>query len=92
MWNLSDLLGVVRPPIGALEPLRDLVPKAVLSALLLSGGIFAFLESVYLAAQSAQFGSVRIIRWLRVFRVIAVVLMVSATMLMGSSVIPALFF
>jgi hypothetical protein len=73
--NLSVMLGVVPVLIGAFLPLRELVPRIVLAVLCFSGGIFALFESVYLASQTAAFGSVRIVRWLRVFRAIAIALM-----------------
>ena len=74
MWNLSAIFNVVPLLIQAFMPLRDFVPRLVLAAILTGGGIFALFESVYLADQTAAFGSARIAGWFRAFRVIAFVL------------------
>jgi hypothetical protein len=80
-WNLLTILSVFPLPFHALLLLRAILPRAVLAVVLIGLGSFSFFESVYLAAEAAEFRSVRIIRWLRVFRAIALLLFGSAAAL-----------
>ena len=63
--------------------LRVILPRLVLSLLLLSGAFFAFFESVYLYDQTIQFGEAKIALWMWVFRGITAILAIGgiATMI-----------
>ncbi len=55
--------------------MRELLPRLVLSALLLIAGILAIFESVYLRSQTAEFSSARIAAWARIVLALVFVLL-----------------
>jgi hypothetical protein len=68
-WNqlvIPDVFGVA---------INALIPRIALVALFLGVGFLAFLESVYLAGQAAEFESASIAKWQLAFRVITFVLL-----------------
>jgi hypothetical protein len=54
--------------------LRILLPRFILSVLLLSGAVFAFFESVYLRDQAIEFHEEKITLWMWAFRGITAML------------------
>ena len=58
--------------------LRAILPRAVLALVLLSAALFAFFESVYLHDQAVEFGEMKIVIWMWVFRGVTASLVLGA--------------